>query len=96
MVYFSDHGLAANAAGKTILHGQKHKANYEVPFIILNSKLTEITFIDASRSGLNFSDFFANWTGIEDKLIPDSCHFISEEICPNSKVVIHGNKEVDF
>jgi len=96
VAYFSDHGLAANTAGKTILHGQKHKANYEVPFIILNSKLTETTFIDAPRSGLNFFDFFANWTGIEDELIPKSCHFISEEICPNSTVVIHGNKEVDF
>jgi len=97
MVYFSDHGLAANSSGKTILHGQKYKTNYAAPFVILNSKLTETTFIDAPRSGLNFFDFFAGWTGIEDKLISKQCDFISEKPCANSTTVIrHDNSEADF
>jgi len=97
MVYFSDHGLAANGVGKTILHGQKYKTNYAAPFVILNSKLTETTLINAPRSGLNFFDFFADWTGIEDKLIPSECLFISETSCPNSTIIIrHDNTEVDF
>jgi len=97
MVYFSDHGLAANSVEKTILHGQKYKANYEVPFSILHSKLTETIFINAQRSGPNFFDFFATWTGIKDDLIANQCNFISEEACPNSHYVIrHNNTQVDF
>jgi len=97
MVYFSDHGLAANDGGGTILHGQRHKANYAVPFIILNSKLNETTFINTTRSGLNFFNFFAEWASIKDNLLSNQCHFISEEPCPNSTITIrHDNTEVDF
>jgi len=98
MVYFSDHGLANNNSGQSILHGQKYKANYAVPFVILNSKLTETTFINAQRSGLNFFDFFSDFSGIKDALIFNECNFISEEACPNSATVIRADNkaEVDF
>jgi len=97
MVYFSDHGLAANDVGKTLTHGQKYKANYASPFVILNSTLNETTFIDAARSGLNFFDFFADWVGIEDKLISKQCEFISEKPCINGTTIIrHDNSEADF
>jgi len=97
MVYFSDHGLSANKAEETLLHGEKYKTNYEVPFVVLNSRLTETTYINAQRSALNFFDFFSDWTGIEDNLLPNKCNFISEEPCPDShKVMQQGNQEVDY
>jgi len=97
LVYFSDHGLSVNQEEQTILHGEKCKANYEVPFVVLNSQLTEAVYINARRSALNFFDFFAGWTGIKDDLLPNKCNFISEEPCADSHIVIHhGNEEVDY
>jgi len=94
MVYFSDHGLASNKAEQTILHGDRHKTNYEVPFVVLNSQMTETTYINAQRSALNFFDFFAAWTGIQDDLLPNQCNFISEEPCADSHKVVHNNSEM--
>jgi len=97
MVYFSDHGLAANSADKTIQHGEEYKENYEVPFVVLNSKLTETRYINAQRSALNFFDFFSVWTGIKDHFLPNECNFISEDPCRNSHTVVrHNHEEVDY
>jgi len=97
MVYFSDHGLAANDADKTIRHGEECKENYEVPFVVLNSKLTKTTYINAQRSALNFFDFFSAWTGIKDDHLPHECSFISEDPCLNSHTVVrHNNEEMDY
>jgi len=96
MVYFSDHGLAANKAEETILPGEKCKANYRVPFVVLNSRLTETRHIHARRSALNFFDFFSAWTGIQDDLLPNQCDFFSEASCPDSRTVVHDNQDVNF
>jgi len=97
LVYFSDHGLAINKTEGSLLHVGARKTNYEVPFVILNSKLTDTKYINAKRSGLNFFDFFAQWTGIKDELLPNNCNFISEEECPNSNIFINSNhEEMDY
>jgi len=97
MVYFSDHGLTKNNDDANLYHGGGFKANYSVPFVLLNSKLTATSYINAQRSGFNFFDFFAKWLGIKDNLLPNNCNFISEDDCPNSNIVITpDNKEVDY
>jgi len=46
---------------------------------------------------LNFFDFFSDWTGIKDDLLPNECNFISEEPCHNSHTVVrHNNEEMDY
>jgi len=76
-----------------IYHYALHKTSYEVPFVILNSKLTATKFIDVPRNGLSFLDFFAQWTGIKDELLLNNCNFVSEDVCPDSsKTIIYSNE----
>jgi len=98
IVYFSDHGLSASETDETIRHGEKYKSNYDVPFIVMNSTLTETTYINAQRSALNFFDFFSNWTGIKDHILPNECNFISEDPCPHSHTVVRysDKQEMDY
>jgi len=98
MVYFADHGLSASETDETIRHSDKYKANYDVPFVVMNSSLTETTYINAQPSALNFFDFFSSWTGIKDHILPNECNFISEEPCPHSHTVVRfsDKREMDY
>jgi len=91
MVYFSDHGLTPGNMVKSLYHHFQYQENYEVPFVIFNSKLTDTTWINSPRSGLDFVPFFAQWAGIKDNRIPETCHFLSEESCPNGITTINYN-----
>jgi len=91
MLYFSDHGLSLNE-DNILIHNGGYKVSYQVPFVILNSKLTETKFINSQRNGFDFVDFFAQWTGVKDKLLPNKCNFVSEDDCPNRDVFYTGEK----
>jgi len=102
LIYFSDHGLSFNKKigindkGNNLVHGD-HKVNYRVPFVILGSDITANRFITPRRTGMHFMDFFADWLGIEDKLINKKCNFVSDEECINpNDLVLSGNKIGDY
>jgi len=85
LVYFSDHGLSFND-DNLLLHNENRLVSYQVPFVVLDSSMTETKFINAPRSGYDFIDFFAKWLGVYDENLPNSCNFVSEEECPNAGI----------
>jgi len=101
MVYFSDHGLSfvkpdwigVKFTRNNLWHGDR-KINFEVPFIVMDSTMTETKFIKQRRSALHFFDFFGQWLGVKDKLLPNKCNFVSEEECPNPNDVITSNNKI--
>jgi len=99
MVYFSDHGLSFldnitlddYKYDSNLVHNHLYKPSYEVPFIIMDSTMTETKFINQRRTGLHFLDFAGQWLGIKDDLLPNKCNFVSEEECPNPNDVVDAN-----
>jgi len=88
MMYFSDHGLSFNPTidineGNNLLYSD-HKANFQVPFVILGSNITTTKFIEKRRSALDFLAFYSDWLGVKDNLIETECDFFSEEECPKA------------
>src|SRR5690606_36201320 len=71
MVYFSDHGMITSREGSSeyrFKHGTEYKQNYEVPFFILASDLTEHVKERKNLSGFQFMDFFASWINVKTPL----------------------------
>jgi len=98
LVYFSDHGLSAEKGNpNNLFHSDKHKINYEVPFVILDSLMTETKFINKRRTGLHFMEFFADWLKVSDQIINHQCNFLADEECPNPNLVIDfDNQPSDY
>lgn len=98
MMYFSDHGLSyANRNDINelrIMHGNKYRQNFEVPFFITSYDSKENFYIKEKRSAFSFMNLFSEWTGINDKIINKKCHMISNEKCENQNNVINFNNEI--
>lgn len=67
IIYFSDHGLSP--IGKNhdfnLIHGDKHRENFDVPLIILRDEDKEKKIIHEPTSGLNFLYIFSKELGVE-------------------------------
>ncbi|MDY0611892.1 phosphoethanolamine transferase [Pasteurella multocida] len=99
LIYFSDHGLSHADQGSknlTLKHGNKFKENYHVPFIQIASDNTEQKRIQASRSGMNFLNGFAEWLGIEEPSLKLPYSFFSEDEMNSPLKVFDWEKYIDF
>ncbi|MBC5790925.1 phosphoethanolamine transferase [Providencia sp. JUb39] len=92
MLYFSDHGLSFIDNQTDLIHGDKTRQNYEVPFFITSSDSTQREVISARRSAMSFMTLFSQWTGISEKRISQSCSMISNQECENQNTVINFDK----
>ncbi|WP_265511547.1 sulfatase-like hydrolase/transferase, partial [Providencia rustigianii] len=81
MLYFSDHGLSFIDNQEDLIHGDKKRQNFEIPFFITSSDATQQEVISARRSAFSFLNLFAEWTGISEKHINTSCKMISNQEC---------------
>ncbi|WP_279459510.1 sulfatase-like hydrolase/transferase [Actinobacillus delphinicola] len=90
MMYFSDHGLShtsLDVSKTSLVHGDLHKSNFNVPMIVLSSDSKKRTFINAYKSGFNFVNQFAQWVGIKAEGLSDTPKFFSEESPKNIYVL---------
>lgn len=92
MLYFSDHGLSFIDNQEDLIHGDKKRQNFEIPFFITSSDATQQEVISARRSAFSFLNLFAEWTGISEKHINTSCKMISNQECDNQNTVINFDK----
>lgn len=73
MIYLSDHGLRhkdQGTADASLVHDDRYKQNYAVPFFILSSDATAHTTLRKDMSGVNFVRGAAQWMGIEAEGLP--------------------------
>lgn len=93
MLYFSDHGLSFIDNQTDLIHGDKTRQNFEVPFFITSSDSTQREIISARRSAMSFMSLFSQWTGISEKSIPQSCTMISNQECEGQNTIINFDKD---
>jgi glucan phosphoethanolaminetransferase (alkaline phosphatase superfamily) len=89
MVYFSDHGMITSREGSSeyrFKHGTEYKQNYEVPFFILASNLTEHVKERKNLSGFQFMDFFASWINVKTPLTREGYDVRTVQHDPNVRV----------
>lgn len=67
MLYFSDHGLSFIDNQQDLIHGDKHRQNFETPLFITSSDSNTREIISAQRSGLNLFHLLAEWLDIHEK-----------------------------
>lgn len=98
MMYFSDHGLSLidrnNKDKLRLIHNDKYRQNFEVPFFITPYDSKEKIYINTKRSALSFMTLFSEWTGIHDDIINKTCNMISNEKCDNQNNTINFNNEI--
>ncbi|MDR5615319.1 phosphoethanolamine transferase [Arsenophonus sp.] len=98
MMYFSDHGLSIidenNKNKLRLIHNDKYRQNFEVPFFITFYDSKEKIYINAKRSAFSFMTLFSEWTGINDDIINKTCNMISNEKCDNQNKIINFNNEI--
>lgn len=86
LIYFSDHGLAHDMRGESIvIHNSsgKSKLHFDIPLFKISSDDQERREYQVFKSGLNFTDGIARWIGIRnDKLNPNADLF-SNQADPN-------------
>ena len=69
IIYLSDHGLQLIGSHNdlNLIHGDKSRQNFDVPFFILRDNDTKKIFIDEPTSGFNFLHIFAKELGVETR-----------------------------
>ncbi|MBV6322258.1 phosphoethanolamine transferase [Duganella violaceipulchra] len=73
MIYLSDHGLRhkdQGTADASLVHDDRYRQNYAVPFFILSSDATAHTTLHKAMSGVNFVRGAAQWMGIQAEGLP--------------------------
>lgn len=73
MIYLSDHGLRhkdRGTADASLVHDERYRQNYAVPFFILSSDATAHTTLRKEMSGVNFVRGAAQWMGIQAEGLP--------------------------
>ena len=81
LLYLSDHGLSHTRKESdtvSLIHNNKSKQNYHVPFVVLSSDDTQQHQQQAARSGFDFIQGFAEWLGIEESSLKKDYRFFSE------------------
>ena len=96
--YFSDHGLTIDNSSNPVRHGNYYRENYDIPFVIIDSKSTRHRLIDGQFSNSAFLSKFSEKVGIEYKLpldgalslnnmIYNGSSFIDYQSLPTSKII---------
>lgn len=96
--YLSDHGLTIDDSSNPVRHGNARRENYDIPFLIIDSKSTTHRLIDIQFSSSEFLSKFAKKVGIEYKLpldikqtstnmVYNGTSFIDYESLPTSKII---------
>ncbi|HGJ5868523.1 phosphoethanolamine transferase [Arsenophonus nasoniae] len=98
MMYFSDHGLSRSEKERlnktTLLHNDKYRQNFEVPFFVTSYDSYKKDYITEKRSAFNFMLLFSQWTGIHEKKIDSDCQMLSNEFCEKQSFIIDFNNNV--
>lgn len=98
MMYFSDHGLSfddANTPYARLSHHDNFKENYNIPLFITASDSQQRHINAQPRSAMNFLALFAEWMGIEDKLISGDCPMRADTPCGNQDTIIQFNGQTE-
>ncbi|AUZ16689.1 hypothetical protein AL507_20035 [Providencia stuartii] len=96
MLYFSDHGLSFIDNQQDLIHGDKHRQNFETPLFITSSDSNTREIISAQRSGLNLFHLLAEWLGIHEKNIQSSCKIISNNECKDQNIAIDFDQKIIY
>lgn len=98
MMYFSDHGLSRSEKERlnkaTLLHNDKYRQNFEVPFFVTSYDSYKKDYITEKRSALNFMILFSQWTGIHENKINSDCQMLSNKFCKKQSFIIDFNNNV--
>ncbi|MDX7985970.1 phosphoethanolamine transferase [Xenorhabdus sp. 12] len=96
MLYFSDHGLSfvgKNTDSENLTHGDDHKQNYQVPFIVTGYDYSDKSTVDADRNGLHLLPMLATWLGVMEPRLTSECNWFSNQECQDQHTVISFSGE---
>lgn len=79
-----------------LIHGDKHRQNFETPLFITSSDSNTREIISAQRSGLNLFHLLAEWLGIHEKNIQSSCKMISNNECKDQNIAIDFDQKIIY
>lgn len=87
--YFSDHGLTIDNSSNPVRHGNANREDYDIPFIIIDSKSTKHNLISGQFSNSAFLKKFSERVGIEYQLPPN-------DMQNTDNMVYNGSSYIDY